>query len=275
MAANSLTRRIVKRALAPVVNTRGYQVLQSVAMGWDIRSGQWHEPELDLIQYVVKPGDTVLDIGANFGVYSYYLSSAVGPNGCVYAFEPIPTTCNSFRMIAKVLRLQNVELFEKACGDKPGVLKFTVPLQENGAIIPGIVHMSGRNNSRAGKERHARFERHKEVECEVIVIDDFLPTLERVSFIKCDVEGADFYALRGARKTIERNKPLVVTEINPWFLDGFGVDLKEFVGFFEAMGYRLYRFIDGRLELTPIEAVEEDNWIFVHEDKKLDVAALL
>lgn len=275
MAANSLARRIVKRALTPVVNTRGYQVLQSVAMGWDIRSGQWNEPEIELIQYVVKPGDTALDIGANFGIYSYYLSRAVAPNGHVYAFEPIPATCNSFRMIAKVLRFRNVELFEKAVGDKPGVVNFTVPLQENGAIIPGIVHQSGRRNDRDGKERHARFERHREVPCEVVVIDDFLPNLERVSFIKCDVEGADFYALRGARKTIERWKPLVVTEINPWFLEGFGVDLKEFVEFFQALGYRLYRLVEGRLVLTPIEKVEEDNWIFVHEDKKIQVAALL
>lgn len=275
MGGNSLPRRIVKRALAPVVNTRGYQLLQSAAMGWDIRSGQWHEPEIDLIAYVVKPGDTAIDIGANFGVYSYYLSRAVAPHGHVYAFEPMPATCDSFRTIGKVLRFKNVELFERACGDKPGVLNFTVPLQENGAIIPGIVHQSARNNDRAGKERHARFQRQKEVPCEVVVIDDFLPNLERVSFIKCDVEGADFYALRGARKTIERNKPLIVTEINPWFLEGFGVDLREFVGFFEALGYRLYRFVDGRLELTPVEGVEEDNWIFVHDDRKLDVAALL
>jgi len=275
MAGNSLPRRIVKRALAPVVNTRGYQVLQSVAMGWDIRSGQWHEPELDLIPYVVKPGDSVIDIGANFGVYSYYLSRAVAPDGHVYAFEPMPGTCDSFRMIGKVLRFRNVELFEKACGDAPGVLNFTVPLQDNGAIIPGIVHQSARNNDRVGKERHARFQRQKQVPCEVIVIDDFLPNLERVSFIKCDVEGADFFALKGARKTIERNKPLVVTEINPWFLDGFGVDLREFVRFFEGMGYDLYRFVDRKLELTPVEKVEEDNWIFVHRDRRVEVAALL
>ena len=96
MAANSLTRRMVKRALAPVVGTRPYQLAQSLSMGWDIRTGGWSEPELSLIPHVVKPGDNVIDIGANYGLYAYHLGRSVGPTGKVYAFEPIPYTCASF-----------------------------------------------------------------------------------------------------------------------------------------------------------------------------------
>jgi FkbM family methyltransferase len=275
MPANSPVRRAIKRALAPIANSYPYQLLQSVAMGWDIRSGQWTEPELDLIPYVVKPGDTALDIGANFGIYSYHLSSAVAPGGKVYAFEPIPATAKSFRIIGRVLGFDGVELFEKGCGDQAKRVNFRVPLQENGAIIPGIVHLAGRDNERPGKERHARFERFHEVPCDIVVLDDFLPALSNVSFIKCDIEGADYYALKGARNIIQRNLPLVVTEINPWFLEGFGVDLREFVGFFEGMGYGLFRYVEGRLISTPLSSVEEDNWVFLHPDRRSAVAALL
>ena len=275
MAGNSAARRVIKRTLSPMVNTRPYHWLRCLAMGWDIRTGAWSEPELDIIQHVVKPGDSVIDIGANYGLYSYHLSRAVGPRGKVYAFEPIPSTCDGLRIVTGALRLHNVEIFEKGCQDKAGTLTFNVPIQENGAVISGTVHIASRVNDRPGREVHARFQKTREVTCEVVVIDDILPTLTNLSFIKCDTEGADFHALRGARRLIERNLPLIVSEINPWFLEGFGIRLEEFIGFFSAMGYRVYRYADGRLIPTPIEKIEEDNWVFLHDDRRTTVASLL
>src|SRR6476469_1137711 len=98
MAANSLPRRVIKKLLAPVLGERSYAVFQALAMGWDIRSGSWTEPELELIPLAVRPGDTVLDIGANFGLYAYHMGRAVGPSGKVYCFEPIPFTATTFRI---------------------------------------------------------------------------------------------------------------------------------------------------------------------------------
>lgn len=275
MGANSLPRRVLKRALTPVVNTRGYHLLQNLAMAWDIRTGVWREPEIDLIKYVVKPGDTAIDIGANFGVYCYHLGRAVAPGGKVYGFEPIPTTARGFRNIARLLRFENVELIEKGAGEKAETITFRIPIQDNGAIIPGIVHASARDNERTGHEQHARFQKWKEIPAEIVVIDEVLPDLQNVSFIKCDVEGADFFALRGARKTIERCRPLVVTEINPWFLEGFGIKLDDFIGWFAQRGYKLYGYIDGRLVPTPAEKVVDDNWIFVPDDRRVQLASLL
>jgi FkbM family methyltransferase len=275
MPPNSIPRRIVKQALAPFIATRPYRIVQALAMGWDIRSGGWREPEMDLIEYVVRPGDVGIDIGANYGVYSYMLSRAVGASGRVYAFEPIPSTVESFRLIASTLRLSNVEIVAKGCGDQAGPVSFSLPIQENGAIIAGIVHMKGRADDRSGKERHARYERTTEVTCDVVRLDDFLPDLEKVSFLKCDIEGADYYALRGARRTIERNHPLIVCEINPWFLEGFGLKVATLVGYLDDLGYDCYRYQGGRLIPTPVEKIEEDNWVFVHREQRTRVAALL
>jgi len=275
MAGNSPARRAIKRTLAPLVDTKPYHWLRSLAMGWDIRTGAWSEPELDLIRHVVRPGDSVIDIGANYGLYTYHLSRAVGPRGKVFAFEPIPLTCKGLRSTIGALRLRNVEVHEKGCQDKAGTVAFAVPLQENGAMISGTVHLAERVNDRPGRERHARFEKTREINCDCIVIDDFLPPLDNISFIKCDTEGADYFALRGAHRLIERNLPVVVAEINPWFLEGFGIKLGDFVGMFGEMGYKVYRYVDGRLIRTPVERIEEDNWVFVHDERRKLVGALL
>src|SRR4051812_9561948 len=77
MAANSLPRRIAKRLFAPALGEGTYSLLQAVAMGWDIRTGNWHEPELELLTVGLRPGETAVDVGGNYGLYAYHMSRAV------------------------------------------------------------------------------------------------------------------------------------------------------------------------------------------------------
>lgn len=277
MAANSLPRRVVKRLLAPVLTEGTYSILQAVAMGWDIRKRTWWEPELELVDRVVREGDTAIDIGANYGLWAYHLSRAVGPTGKVYSFEPIPFTARTFRLIGRGLGfLGNVELVNKGCAEKAGRVEFTVPVQDGGAISAGLVHMAGRKDARPGKEVHAAFDKTKNVECDVVALDEFLPNVERLSFLKCDIEGADLYAMRGARRLLERHKPVVVIEITPWFLEGFGLTVADVYGFFEELGYACYRYDDGgRLVPTPCSEIVEDNWVFVHPERSSRVRGIL
>ena len=275
MPADSAGRRLLKRVLAPVLNDRTYQLIQSVAMAWDIRTGAMNEPEIDLIRYAVREGETAIDIGANYGLYSYHLSRAVGAKGRVYAFEPIPFTAGAFRVIARLLRFRNVDLIQKGCGESAGEVAFTVPVQESGAIIAGTVHMGARNNDRPGHERHARFKRTRQITCDVVAIDECLAGVNDVSFLKCDIEGADLYALRGAKRLIEEHHPVVVCEINPWFLEGFGIRVADLVAFFADRGYQLYRYEQGRLREKKVEDIVEDNWVFIHPDRLARIEPLL
>jgi FkbM family methyltransferase len=266
---------VLKKVLAPVLNERTYRIFQGLAMAYDIRSGTWAEPELDLIKYAVREGETAIDIGANYGLYAFHLSRAVGRRGKVYAFEPVPFTVGVFKLIARLLQFRNVELVEKGCSAENGQVSFTVPVQDNGAIIAGTVHMAGRDNERAGREQHARFQRSKQITCDVVALDRFLPQLQSIPFIKCDIEGADLYAMRGARKILETHRPTVLIEINPWFLEGFGLRVDDIVGFFSQLGYQLYRYEQGRLRAHSAAEVVEDNWVFVHPSRRDRLAPLL
>jgi FkbM family methyltransferase len=268
MGANSAARKLMKRILFPLLRGRTYQYLQGASKAWDTRSGHWTEPEIDLIPFAVRPGESVLDLGANFGLYTYHLSKAVGSSGRVFAFEPIPFTFNSLQFASKLLSLGNVELIAKGCNDTAGKITFTVPLQSSGALSAGQAFIGKRIDDRNGKEGQVRWQATRDVECEVVVLDDFLPDVRDLSLIKCDIEGAELHAFRGGEKMISRHFPSVICEINPWFLEGFGLRLEELTDFFFDKGYQLYHYDNdggqGKLGIVKVEDIVEDNYVFIH-----------
>jgi FkbM family methyltransferase len=269
MGANSAARRLAKKALYPVLNEHTYVYFQAVAKAWDIRKGRWSEPELDLIPRAVRAGETALDVGANYGLYSYHLSRV--PRVRVYAFEPVPFTFRTLKLVARLLGFRGVKLIEKGCSDRAGRIAFTVPVQASGAMAAGQAYIGGRDDTREGKEKQVRWATTRDVSAEVVALDEFLPNIEHLSLIKCDIEGAELLCFRGAQRLIGEHLPTVICEINPWFLEGFGIKLEDLLDFFDVRGYKLYRYVDdGRARrLCEVSAaeVEEDNFIFIHPSR--------
>ena len=68
MPANSALRRVTKKVLHSFLGDSSYKYFQAISKAKDIRNGSWSEPELELIQFAIKPGETALDLGANFGL---------------------------------------------------------------------------------------------------------------------------------------------------------------------------------------------------------------
>lgn len=279
MPANSALRRVTKKVLHSFLGDSSYKYFQAVSKAKDIRNGGWSEPELDLIPFAIRPGETALDLGANFGLYSYHISRALGGSGRVYAFEPVPFTFATLQLVSKILRFRNVTLFEKGCSAEAGRISFEVPVQASGAFAAGQAYIGGRRDDRAGKETQVRWAGTREVVCEVVSLDDFLPDLDNLSLIKCDVEGAELFAFRGAKELISKHLPTVICEINPWFLEGFGVQLEELTAFFFDQGYGLYHYRteNGRAGLHPVKVAEvvEDNYVFIHPGRLERFASLL
>ena len=279
MPANSALRRVTKKVLHGFLGDSSYKYFQAISKAKDIRNGSWSEPELDLIPFAVQPGETALDLGANFGLYCYHLAKVLGRSGRIYAFEPVPFTFETLRLVAKLLGFRNVTLFEKGCAEEAGRISFEVPVQTSGAFAAGQAYIGGRRDDREGKEQQVRWGGTRQVVCEVVKLDDFLPEVESLSLIKCDIEGAELLAFRGAKKMIAKHLPSVICEINPWFLEGFGIRLDELLAFFSEQDYRLYHYgIEAGLgRLKPVEAdeVAEDNYIFIHPNRLERFASLL
>lgn len=258
-----MARRAAKTVLAPILTDRTYSYVQALSMARDIRSGALTEAEIALIPRAVEPGDAVLDIGANYGMWVYPLSRAVGRRGRVWAFEPVPFTVSTLRKVTSLLRLQNVEVVAKGCADHAGTVAFDVPVQGNGAISGGQAHIAERDDARPGRERHARWTTTKQIMCEVVAVDDIVPEAAPVSLIKLDIEGAELAALRGCERVIGRCKPLVVCEINAWFLEGLQLAPQDVTSFFFERDYDIFRWADGMLARVDHAKISAGNFVFL------------
>ncbi|MEW6581778.1 MAG: FkbM family methyltransferase, partial [Actinomycetota bacterium] len=150
---------------------------------------------------------------------------------------------------------------------------FVVPRQASGAANVGLAHMAGRRDDRVGAERHVADAGRDEVTCEVVRLDD-AGVPGGVAFMKCDIEGAELLALRGATGVLERDAPVLLLEVNPWFLEGYGLGVRDVLGFLAERGYSPFRFAGGRL--VPVAAGDvEGNVVFVSPRRADRVAPLL
>ncbi len=280
MGANSAIRKIAKTILYPVANDSTYKYFQAASKAWDIKKKTWFEPEIELLEIGLRQGETALDIGANYGLYAYYMSRIVGPGGKVYSFEPVPFTYQSLRIVARLLGFShNVELVGKGCSNQNSTIKFAVPIQQSGAFAAGLTYISGRDDNRAGKEIQVRWEETREVEAEVVRLDDFLPEIKDLSLVKMDIEGAEFFCLQGAEKLFLLHLPTTICEINPWYLEGFGVTTKHLTDFFTDIGYKIFFYTnkEGQKKLRQVQFDEivEDNYLFIHPSRFDRFASLL
>lgn len=268
MPADSRLRRTAKRILAPLLTDNAYSRLQALAMAWDIRTGNWTEPELKFAQSLVGPGDTVIDIGANYGLYSYWLSRAVGSTGTVHAFEPIPFTAATFQRVQSLLRMRGVQLHKVGCAESAAELEFQIPINRSGSMSAGVAHLATRKRG----PRTEVFADFKKLHCPVVAIDDHLADLENLSLIKCDVEGAELFALRGAQHLIQRYHPAILCEVDREFLGGHGLAPEDVFAFLESFGYRGFHVVDGALRQGTADEAVAENWIFMHPSRTIQAA---
>lgn len=146
----------------------------------------------------IQPNDVVLDFGANVGSFSG-VAAAKMEKGKVYAFEPTPSTIAYLKK--NISFYGNVEICPYAVSDVVGTAEFTV----NGDLDanPEL----GKNSMRP--PQNGNDFRWQTITVDTITVDDFVARrkLERVDFIKADIEGAERQMLRGARETLARFAP--------------------------------------------------------------------
>ena len=143
-------------------------------------------------------GRTVIDIGANHGVYAYYLSKQVGPGGHLFAFEPQPELKPHLEAVRETYGLRNTTIVNQGLSSSPGTLTMQRSKPGSGGAS---VHLS----AAAGLE---------ELEIPVTTLDDYFGAIahQPISFIKCDVEGHESEVLRGGEQLLSKDMPILLLE---------------------------------------------------------------
>jgi len=164
------------------------------------------EPELRVVRYLVKPGDTVIDIGANIGIYTKILSELVGPNGHVYSIEPFPPTFEILCHNVKKLHLDNVEPLNFAVSDSESIVTMALPYDSSGV----------ETHYRASVvTHHVEDEKTETTKVQAATIDSrFLSETGTISFIKCDVEGHEPECIKGAVKFLAQSQAAWLIEVS-------------------------------------------------------------
>lgn len=180
------------------------------------------EPEVRLLGELLAGdrGRVALDVGANLGIYTYALHQ-IGM--VVHAFEPQPSCCAVVK--AWATDKAGISVHNKGAGSSPGELLLHIPIID-GAPVP----------TRAS----FRELEGETVELHVPVVDlDSVPVAD-VAFIKIDVEGFELQVLQGARRLLEKYRPLLLVEIDRKRYDqaSFG----SIIGLLRELGYRAHAY---------------------------------
>jgi FkbM family methyltransferase len=177
---------------------------------------------------IVKAGDTVIDGGSNGGLHAIPLGQLVGPNGRVYAYEPLIHEFDLLRKWVDYLNLNSRMILRNvAIGKERGCATFYQHMQNS--ALSSIV----RNDVEADK--------WKEIKVNIVKLDD--EGINRCSFIKLDLEGGERDAIFGGVGIFNQCRPVVAFENGfDWSAKRFGYDIEEFFDFFERLDYVVYDF---------------------------------
>jgi FkbM family methyltransferase len=172
-------------------------------------------PVQEAFSNLLRPGMTVLDIGANFGQYSLVAGRRVGERGRVFAFEPLPSALEVLRDHVALNRLtQRVEVVPMVMTDSTGEIELWEPARDRQASISKPAAITREGDGGAPLRRHV---------VSGTTIDEFSGARGiEPDLIKIDVEGAEANVLRGARRFLERGKGHIIFEAHPSALAHFG-----------------------------------------------------
>lgn len=170
----------------------------------DTVRGTYELPVQEALAGVLRPGDVVLDVGANIGFLTALAGRLVGPQGRVIAFEPVPANARLVRRNAALNGQAHVEVVEAAVGDHAGVATLVLARHAGGAALAE----ADRPPDACGELRVA-----------LMTLDGWLAANAArlpgpVRLVKIDVEGAEPAVLRGAAGLLAQAGPQVLLEVD-------------------------------------------------------------
>lgn len=191
----------------------------------------WFEKEFAFVEQVVEPGQTAIDIGASYGVYSLALAKAVGPSGRVFAYEPTAEVRAKLERSRDLNEAPQLTVLGQAVADaaRPGTL---------------IVGDSSELNQVAAASPDGSGET---VEMTSLDLETTRLGWGRPDFVKIDAESSEMAILHGGARLLKESSPLLMLEFKA------GTELNEHIRpAVESLGYQAYRLLPGAPLLVPL-----------------------
>ncbi len=189
---------------------------------------------------LIRPGTTVLDIGANIGAHTLHFSRMVGPAGRVFAIEPTDYAVAKLRrnlalnpeLAARVTVRQQFLAADRST-PSPAAIRSSWPIGEK--CVDPLAEAMGRFQP--------------VTDAVAITADDFCTAegIDRVDFVKIDVDGNEYSVMRGFSGGLERFRPIILIELASFAYDGGKeAEFDRLVSFLADLGYSFTNADTGR-----------------------------
>ena len=205
--------------------------------------GTYEELESKIMEEKIEMGNIVVDVGANIGLHTLNMARIVGNTGQVFAFEPDPSNFEILKKNVKINNYKNIILEQKAVGDKHG--RTTLYQSDH-----------------PGKHRiFPQTEQAKsQVQVELTNLDNYFDSdmIDKINFIKIDVEGLEFSVLKGMKNILKNSKKIkILFEFMPENTMEVGFTPIELLNYLTSNDFKLYCMDDKTKKLLHVSNNEE------------------
>jgi FkbM family methyltransferase len=219
-------------------------------------TGCYEPNEFCLLERILRPGMTFIDVGANIGLYTVFAGTRVGREGVIVAVEPSSREFGRLKENTNLNKLTNVRLLQIAVSNFSAEAQLLVATEEK----------SGHNTLGAFGYDSVVLANTELVHVEPLdnIINE--EGLQRVDVIKMDIEGAELFALQGAICTLKRFHPIIMLELSDRTLQNQKCSSTDVWQFLTQHGYRIYTY--SNTNGVPVPAV------YKHHFDAEDIVAL-
>ncbi|MFO1053514.1 MAG: FkbM family methyltransferase [Planctomycetota bacterium] len=184
--------------------------------------------EIRFVRSFLRPGQSAIDLGAHKGGYTYWMAKAVGARGRVLAVEPQKSLAD--RLARLTAHWPQVVVRNAAVSDVSGAGEIVLRSSgsTHGASLTGFP--DGDPGKRVPVQRATLSELARDA------------GLERVHFVKCDIEGHELAAFGGSRDLVDRDRPTIICECEERHAHDSSQGVGGLVRLFEPLGYRIRLF---------------------------------
>lgn len=183
------------------------------------------------VKKLIRKGDIIIDIGANLGYYSILFAKWTGATGKVFSVEPIAIYNKIFNEKAK--KYNNIQLYPYALGAEEKKVEL-VSSSQAGFLNTGLPHIYNPQTDENIETQRFTFE------AQMKIPSVLFENLDRIDYIKCDVEGFEYVILSDMKEIIRKCKPKVQVEV-------WGENEDNILRLFEELGYLPYKLSHNQL----------------------------